>query len=43
MPFALLAAAFSFLPDLLHVVMRTERDRTVELLLLRQQLRVYQR
>ena len=34
---------FSFLVDLLHVVTRSEHDATLELLLLRQQLRLYER
>ncbi len=43
MPFLVLHVVFSFLLDLIHVVTRAERDATLELLLLRQQLRFSQR
>src|SRR5918912_443816 len=43
MPFLALHVVFSFLVDLLHVVTRSEPDATLELLLLRQQLRLYER
>ena len=43
MPFLVLHVVFSFLLDLIHVVTRSERDATLELLLLRQQLRLYER
>jgi putative transposase len=43
MPFLALHIVFSFLVDLVHVVTRSERDATLELLLLRQQLRLYER
>ena len=43
MPFLARHVVFSFLVDLLHVVTRSEHDVTLELLLLRQQLRLYER
>ena len=43
MLFLALHVVFSFLVDLLHVVTRSEHDATLELLLLRQQLRLYER
>ena len=43
MPFPALHVVFSFLVDLIHVVTRSEHDATLELVLLRQQLRLYER
>ena len=43
MPFLALHVVFSFLLDLAHVLTRSEHDQAVELLLLRQQLRLYER
>ena len=43
MPFLVLQVVFSFLLDLLHVLTRSDRAKDVELLLLRQQLRLYER
>ncbi len=43
MPFALLYATFALLLDLLHAVTRGRRDLAVEVLVLRQQVRMYQR
>jgi putative transposase len=43
MPFLALHVVFSFLLDLAHVLTRGDRAKDVELLLLRQQLRVYER
>jgi putative transposase len=43
MPFLALRVALSFLLDLAHVLTRSDRDKTVELALLRQQLRLYER
>ncbi len=43
MPFLVLHIVFSFVLDLLHVVTQSNHDRALELLLLRQQLRLYER
>jgi putative transposase len=42
-PFVLLHVLFSFFLDLICVLMRSEEDKAMELLLLRQQLRIYER
>src|SRR5919202_3450569 len=43
MPFLVLHVVCSFLLDLAHVLTRSDHDRALELLLLRQQLRLYER
>src|SRR5215216_1920783 len=43
MPFLALHIVCSFFLDLLHVLTRTDHDKDLELLLLRQQLRLYER
>src|SRR5215208_4460530 len=43
MPFLVLHVVLSFLLDLAHVLTRSDHDRAVELLLVRQQLRLYER
>ena len=43
MPFALLFAAFALVLDLLHAATRGQRDLAVEVVVLRQQVRMYQR
>src|SRR5215208_6461012 len=43
MPFLVLRVVLSFLLDLLHVVTRSDHDQALELILLRQQLRLYER
>ncbi len=43
MPFYALHVVFVFCLDLLHALTRSDHDKTVELLLLRQQLRLYER
>jgi hypothetical protein len=43
MPFLVLDVVLSFLLDLAHVLTRSDHDKTVELVLLRQQLRLYER
>src|SRR5919199_173714 len=43
MPFLILHVVCSFLLDLLHVLTRADHDKDLELLLLRQQLRLYER
>src|SRR5215213_6708989 len=43
MPFLVLHIVISFALDLLHVVTQSDHDRALELLLLRQQLRLYER
>src|SRR5215211_1447180 len=43
MPFLVLHVVCSFLLDLLHVLTRADHDKDLELLLLRQQLRLYER
>ncbi len=43
MPFLALHVVLSFLLDLLHILTRSDHDKDLELLLLRQQLRLYQR
>src|SRR5215217_4759160 len=43
MPFLVLQVVFSFLLDLIHALRRSDHDKDVELLLLRQQLRLYER
>jgi putative transposase len=43
MPFVVLHVAFSFLLDLVHALTRSDHDRALELVLLRQQLRLYER
>jgi hypothetical protein len=43
MPFLALHVVLSFLLDLAHVLTRSDQDRAVERLLLRQQLRRYER
>jgi putative transposase len=43
MPFALLFAAFALVLDLLHAVTRSRRHLAVEVVVLRQQVRMYQR
>ncbi len=42
MPFLVLHVVLSFLLDLAHALTRSDHDKTVELLLLRQQLRLYE-
>ena len=43
MPFLALHIVVSFLLDLAHVLTRSEHDQALELVLLRQQLRLYER
>ena len=43
MPFLVLHVVFSFLLDLLHALRRSDPDKTIEVVLLRQQLRLYER
>src|ERR687885_1779685 len=43
MPFLVLHVVLSFFLDLAHVSTRSKHDQAVELLLLRQQLRLYER
>ena len=43
MPFLALHVVCSFPLDLLHVVTRSDHDQALELVLLRQQLRLYER
>ena len=43
MPFLVLHVVLAFLLDLAHVLTRSDHDRAVELVLLRQQLRLYER
>src|SRR5215213_9325931 len=43
MPFLVVHIVLSFLLDLAHVLTRSDRAKDVELLLLRQQLRLYER
>lgn len=43
MPFLILHVVFSFLLDLAHILRRSDHDQALELVLLRQQLRVYER
>src|SRR5215210_3889258 len=43
MPFLILHVVFSFLLDLLHALRRNDHDKTIEVVLLRQQLRLYER
>ena len=43
MPFLVLHVVLAFLLDLAHVLTRSDRAKDVELLLLRQQLRLYER
>ena len=43
MPFLALHVVCSFLLDLIHVVTRSDHDQALELILLRQQLRLYER
>src|SRR5919199_2424158 len=43
MPFLILHVVCSFLLDVLHVLTRADHDKDLELLLLRQQLRLYER
>ena len=43
MPFLVLHVVCSFLLDLRHVLTRADHDKNLELLLLRQQLRLYER
>ena len=43
MPFLALHVVLAFLLDLAHVLTRSDRAKDVELLLLRQQLRLYER
>ncbi len=43
MPFALLLAVFRLVLDLLHAVTRFRQDLAVEVVVLRQQVRMYQR
>src|SRR5215211_6466306 len=43
MPFLVLHVVFSFLLDLLHALRRSDHDQTIEVVLLRQQLRLYER
>ena len=43
MPFLVLHVVCSFLLDLVHVLTRADHDKDLELLLLRQQLRLYER
>ena len=42
MPFLLLHVVLSFLPDLAHVFTRSDQDQALELVRLRQQLRLYE-
>src|SRR5215208_3848973 len=43
MPFLVLHVVFSFVLDLAHVLRHSDHDKDVELVLLRQQLRLYER
>ena len=43
MPFLVLHVVLSFLLDLAHVFTRADHDQALELVLLRQQLRLYER
>ena len=43
MPFLALHVVLSFLLDLAHVLARRDHDKTIELVFLRQQLRLYER
>ena len=43
MPFLVIYVVLSFLLDLAHVFTRSDHDRALELVLLRQQLRLYER
>ena len=43
MPFFALHVVFAFVLDLVHALTRSDHDRALELLLLRQQLRLYER
>ncbi len=43
MPFLVLHIVFSFVLDFLHLVTKSDHDRALELMLLRQQLRLYER
>jgi putative transposase len=43
MPFLVLHVVCSFLLDLLHALRRSDHDQTIEVVLLRQQLRLYER
>src|SRR5215216_6557273 len=43
MPFLVLRVVFSFVLDLAHVLRHSDHDKDVELVLLRQQLRLYER
>jgi putative transposase len=43
MPFLVLQVVCSFLLDLLHALRRSEHDQTIQVVLLRQQLRLYER
>ncbi len=43
MPFLVLHVVFSFLLDLIHALRRSDPDKTIEVVLLRQQLRLYER
>src|SRR5215208_7420616 len=43
MPFLVLHVVCSFLLDLAHVLTRSDHDKDLEILLLRQQLRLYER
>lgn len=43
MPFALRFAAFTLVLDLLHAVTRRQQDLAIEVVVLRQQLRMYER
>ncbi len=43
MPFLVLHVVLSFLLDLVHVLTRSDHDQALELVLLRQQLRLYER
>jgi hypothetical protein len=43
MPFLVLHVVCSFLFDLLHALRRNDHDKTIEVVLLRQQLRLYER
>ncbi len=43
MPFLVLHFVFSFLLDLAHALTRSDQDQALELVLLRQQLRLYER
>ena len=42
MPFLVLHVVHSFLRDLAHVFTRSDQDQALELVLLRQQLRLYE-